>query len=651
MDNSIANSSRYVFDVLERAERMRDSDELIVDLFAGGGGASLGIELAIGMSPHIAVNHDPEAIAMHEVNHPDTIHYTASVFEVDPYEVTRLRIPANDEFINKRRKQLDDIANGRLRRYSKLLGCSQVGFLWASPDCTHFTIARGQAPVSPRIRSLAWVILRWAGTVAPRVIMCENVKEIQTWGPLVAKRDKGTGRVLKKDGSIAAPGERVPVQEQQLVPDKKRSGKTYRKFIALMKEKGYDIETNELVAADYGIPTIRKRWFMIARRDGEKIVWPEKTHAKKSSPEVLAGEKKAWVPVSRCIDWSLPAYSIFLTKQEVRDKKLPCRRPLAEATMDRIGKGVDKFVLNNPSPFIVHVQNTSSDAVNSIDEPIRTITASPKGGGMAIAIPFMAKHYSGATGHDLDAPLGTVTTIDHHSLVMASAVITNTSQLAPTNIGEPLPTITTGSQQALCTAQMSSCIEDIVPDAVSCAAHVYRDFGQSIGSDLNEPIGTITASGNGKAGIVMSFMTKLRGQNIGDEMTEPLGTVTAGGQHHGIVSAFMVRYHGSEKGGHPVDQPIGTITSKDEFGLIQTIINGKFAMIVDILFRMLAPRELYRAQGFPDWYIIEYGIMNDTVVKFSTVAQVRMVGNSVPPPLAAAIIKENYIPQISLIRT
>jgi len=553
--------SKNVYDLLERSERMANADELIVDLFAGGGGASLGIERATGISPHIAVNHDSAAISVHQVNHLDTIHYQEDVWQVDPIEATQGK---------------------------------SVGDLWMSPDCKYFSRSRGAAPVSPRIRSLPWAGVKWGGMVKPKRIYAENVPEIVDWGPVIAKRDPKTGRVIKLDGTVASKGERVPVQDQQLVPDKKRAGQTYKRFIKRLEQLGYTVETKILVAADYGAPTTRKRWFMIARCDGQPIVWPEATHAKKDSEAVINGEKKPWVPVSECIDWEEPAYSIFLTKEQVKQHKLPCRRPLADGTMNRIAKGLDRYVINNADPFVVHVQNSSSTGLNDINEPIRTITANPKGGGYSVAIPFMVKNYSGVIGHDIDRPIGAITTVDHHSIAMA---------------------------------------------------HVYRDFGQSIGSGPDQPVGTITAAGNGKAGVVLSYFSKFRGTNIGGELVEPLDTITAGGNHFAEIRAFLVRYHGSEKGGHGIEGPLGAITSKDEYGLVLVVVDGETYVLIDVLLRMLTPRELFRAQGFPDSYIVEYGYNGE---RLSKVDQVRLVGNSVPPQLAEAIVKANYSPVDSL---
>jgi DNA (cytosine-5)-methyltransferase 1 len=547
---------KSVFEYIERSERMINAEELIVDLFAGGGGASTGIEAATGMSPHIAINHDADAIAMHSINHPDTMHYQSDIFEVDPYSVTQGK---------------------------------PVGLLWGSPDCTHFSKAKGGKPVSKRRRGLAWVIKRWAGTVRPRVIIMENVEEFMTWGPLVAQNRTG---------------EYMPLWKQELRPDAKRKGKTYKRFIAELHALGYQTKSKILCAADYGVPTIRKRWFLIARCDGQPIVFPKPTHSKDGKGGLLP-----WVPVADIIDWSLPTYSVFLAKEEVKERKLPCKRPLAQKSMMRIAAGVDRYTLQNKnpfivpsehnhkiiSPFIVHHQNSSNTGVNNIKEPLRTVTAMPKGGGMAIAAPhittyysskgdeqrgqslyeplatqgtanrhglvtaFMAKYYSGVIGADIREPAGTITTWDHHALVTAN-IMTNTSKHAPSDMLEPLPTITTGNQQALVTS--------------------------------------------------------------------------------GLVYALMTSYYGQSKDGHDISSPLGTVTTKERFGIVTVFVNGEPMVIYDIGMRMLTPRELFRAQGFPDSYIIEYGAHGK---KLSTATQVEKCGNSVCPPMAAALISANHI--------
>jgi DNA (cytosine-5)-methyltransferase 1 len=493
---------KTVFDYIERSERMADANELIVDLFAGGGGASTGIEWATGMSPHIAINHDPEAVGMHRLNHPDTVHYTANIREIKPA----------------------DVLQGR-----------HISKLWMSPSCKNHAKARGSAPINEQDRTLSWVGLDWVNEGQPDVLFMENVEEIQTWGPLIAKRCKKTGRVLKLDGTVAKQGEVVPVHNQQRIQDPKRKGTIYKQFIKHLKRLGYDVETRVLCAADYGAPTSRTRWFLVARKDGLPIIWPKQTHARRGTIKQASGELPAWLPAGGIIDWSIPSYSIFLSKEEAKAQQLSCRRPLADKTMQRIMTGVQKFVIEADDPFII----PSKDV-----DKLR-------------------------------------------------------------------------------------------------AVHCYRDFGQSIGSNLNEPVGTITASGNGKAGIVICHLVKMKGDNYGHSAHEPLQTVTAGGNHFGAVYSFLVRYHGAEKGGHSLQKPIGTITGKDEFGLVTVYVSGEPYVIVDITFRMLVPRELYRGNSFDDDYIIEYTADGK---KLSVQAQVRMVGNAVPPLMAKALIAANDAP-------
>jgi len=342
-------------------------DELVVDNFAGGGGASTGIEQAIGRPVDIAINHNPAALAMHETNHPHTKHYCESVWDVDPRKVTKGR---------------------------------PVGLAWFSPDCRHFSKAKGSKPVSPQVRGLAWVVLRWVGTVKPRVIMLENVEEFVTWGPVIKEETP--------DGIIH-------------MPCPKRKGHTFRSFVNALKRHGYQVEWKELRACDYGAPTIRKRLFLVARCDGQPIVWPAATHGPGLKPYRTAAD---------IIDWSLPCPSIFERK-----------RPLADATCRRIAEGIRRYVVESGDPFIVPIANFNGrDTTHSIRDPLRTITAWPKGGHFALVQAFLAKHYTGVVGTDLRNPLGTVTTVDHHSLVTSHMV-----KLRGTNIGhdarEPLHTI------------------------------------------------------------------------------------------------------------------------------------------------------------------------------------------------------------------
>ena len=541
--------------------------ELVVDLFAGGGGASTGIEQAIGRHVDIAINHDPEAVSLHEANHPQTRHFVSDVFEVDPLAVT---------------------------------AGQPVGLLWASPDCKHFSKAKGGKPVSKKIRSLAWVVVKWAKLVQPRVICLENVEEFQTWGPLT---DSG-------------------------MPCPKRKGQTFARWVSALRGLGYVVEWRELRACDFGAPTIRKRLFLVARRDGAPIVWPEATHAAPDSLPVKQRKLKAWRTAAECIDWSVPAPSIFERT-----------RPLADATCRRIAKGVMRYVVDAAEPFVVSIANWSSESVRAASGPLSTITANPKGGHHAMCVPtlismghgerpgqaprvpgverphstitaqgqhsalvtaFLAKHYTGVVGSALPAPMGTATTVDHHSLVAA--------HLVHMGHGEG-------------------------KDGTKRYSHGIRDVAL--------PLNTVTAHGM-PAGIVTSHMLKLRGDNVGSASAEPLHTISAQGTHHAEVRAFLVKYYGTDQDPN-LSEPLHTITTKDRFGLVT--VKGEAYAIVDIGLRMLAPRELYRAQGFPESYRIDTGADGRPLTK---TAQVRMCGNSVCPPLASALVAANYAEQQAL---
>lgn len=533
-------------------------EELVVDLFAGGGGASTGIEQAIGRPVDIAVNHDPEAIALHTVNHPQTQHFVSDVFEVNPLVVTRGQ---------------------------------PVGLLWASPDCKHFSKAKGGKPVSKRIRGLAWVVVKWAKAVRPRVIILENVEEFQTWGPLT------------DDG----------------MPCPKRKGETFQLWQGQLRSLGYRLEYRELRACDYGTPTIRKRFFMVARCDGAPIVWPEQTHFQKPDKN-----QHAWRPASDIIDWSIPCPSIFERS-----------RPLADATCRRIAKGIMRYVVESGDPFIVSIANWSGDNLRPTDAPLSTVTANPKGGHHALVMPtliqtgygerpgqsprvpgldkplgtivgtqkhalvaaFLAKHYTGVVGSDLKDPIGTVTSVDHHSLV--------TANLIHMGHGE--------------------------------GKNGGKRFSHGI-RDVEQPLNTVTASGC-PAGLVTSHLVKLRNNQFGQSLDEPMPTLTAGGGHVGEVRAFLLKYYGTDQD-PKLTEPLHTVTTKHRFGLVT--VHGVDYQIVDIGLRMLSPRELYRAQGFPDSYIIDRTADGKPITK---TAQVRMCGNSVCPPLAQAIVSANYSEQ------
>lgn len=515
--------------------------ELIVDLFAGGGGASLGIEQAFGRSPDVAVNHDADALAMHEANHPDTVHLRCDVFEVDPIQVTR---------------------------------GTQVGLLWASPDCKHFSKAKGGKPRSKKIRSLAWVVVKWAATVKPRVIMLENVEEFVTWGPLAPNGQ----------------------------PDPKRKGCTFRCWVARLRNLGYKVEWRELRACDYGTPTIRKRFFLVARCDGSPIVWPESTHGKPDSLDVRRGKLKPWRTAAECIDWSRPCPSIFLTKEEAR--AVGCKRPLAPATMRRIARGVQRFVIEAAKPFIVPIQNYGwGDRCASVDDPMRTVTAGPKGGAYALAAPLLTKYRADNAGSDARAPFPTITA--------------NGESKRPGG-NPPLAVVAAFLDQA------------------------NGGFYDGPGRSVEDPAGTVCAQGSMQR-LVASSLVKLRGDNIGSRADEPLHTISAQGFHHAEVRAFLIKFY-SEGGQHQAcDDPMHTVPTRDRMGLVT--VDGTDYAIADIGLRMLTPRELFRAQGFPDSYAIDRGANGRKLPKD---AQVRMCGNSVCPPMARALVAANLGELIAL---
>ena len=489
-------------------------DEITVDGFCGGGGWSTGFELAIGKPVDVGINHDAAAIAMHRKNHPYTKHYNANIWDVNPREACAGR---------------------------------KVGWAHFSPDCKHFSRAKGGKPVSKKIRGLAWVVIKWAGTVFPRIISMENVMEFTTWGPLVAARDKKTGRVLKQDGSVAAPGERVPVYEQKLVPDKRRAGKTFRRFVGELRALGYTVEWRELTACDYGAPTTRRRFFLLARRDGKPIVWPEPTHGAHDSEGVRSGKLQPWRTAAEIIDWSKPCPSIFERK-----------KPLAENTLRRIARGIQKFVLDNPEPFIVQVNHGGNDfRGQTTDEPLPTITA---------------KH----------------------------------------GFGVVVPTVET---------------------ATLIQYHTERTTGECRGQDLRRPLQTVDTSN--RYGLAAAMVVQLNNHCIGQDVRRPLHTITAGAGHFADVRAFLIKYYG-DGCAHSVDKPLDTITTRDRFGLVT--VKGMQYQIVDIGLRMLTPRELYNAQGFPPDYEIE---VDDKGHAYPKHEQVARCGNAVPPQFATALARAN----------
>ncbi|MTK11866.1 MAG: DNA cytosine methyltransferase [Clostridiaceae bacterium] len=539
------------------------SREIVVVGFAGGGGSDEGFKMALGQDPEEALNHDAEAIAMHKANFPNTRHWCQNIWQANPA----------------------DVADGR-----------PIGAAWFSPDCKHFSKAKGGKPRNRNIRDLAWVVIGYAKLpkpIRPRIIFLENVEEFQTWGPLL------------EDGQ----------------PDPNRKGETFRKWVGELKRLGYHVEWRELRACDYGAPTIRKRLFLIARCDGQPIVWPAPTHGKPGSglpPYRTAAE---------IIDWSIPCPSIFERS-----------RPLAEATMRRIAAGLRRFVLEAAHPFIVTCNHSGHGFRGQrLDEPFRTITSAHDAHGLVV--PYLA----GCGGR--------------------------AGQSAPRGADQTMATMTAKADQIL------------------VAAHIQRQFGASVGHAADEPTATVTAGGSGKSAFVAAFLAqhnndrkrggrdypkagrpvdaaistitasgsqqavvtsnliKLRGtepshiDKSASSVDDPVPTISAGGMHIGEVRAFLVKYFKSAEHGQPVDEPFHTLTAKPRFGLVT--VEGQDYQVVDIGMRMLTPRELFRAQGFPDDYVIDLECNGRPLSK---AAQVRMCGNSVCPPIAAALVRANYVP-------
>lgn len=446
--------------------------EIIVDSFAGGGGASTGIEMATGTPVDVAINHDEAAILMHKTNHPQTKHYCENIWEVDPIKATEGK---------------------------------PVALMWASPDCRHFSKAKGGKPVKKNVRGLAWVVLRWAGKVKPRVIILENVEEFVTWGPVRKGR-----------------------------PVKNKKGQTFNQWKSQLEALGYRVEHRELRACDYGTPTTRKRFFLIARRDGKPIVWPEPTHGEPNSLYVSCGALQPWRTAAEIIDWSIPCPSIFERK-----------KPLVDNTLRRIAKGIQKFVIDNPEPFIMQA---------------------------------FGGNYNGA-GSSINSPYHSETTKDG---VRGQTII------------DPIMTLDTQNRYAL----------------------------------------------------VTSFLTKFYKTGIGQSLNEPLHTVTTSAGHFGEVRAFLMSYYGNDGDiGQRLTEPLRTITSKDRFGIVT--VAGQDYQIIDIGMRMLTPRELFRAQGFPEEYIIDHDY---TGKKYPKTEQVARCGNAVPPMFAEALVKAN-LPELCSINT
>lgn len=633
--------------------------ELVIDSFAGGGGASEGIRAALGRDPDIAVNHDPMALAMHRMNHPGTRHLVQDVLVVDSVS---------------------------------MCAGQPIGMLWMSPDCTDHSKAKGGPPRrgADSTRGLAWAIVGWVKALPkwqrPRVIFLENVEEFAHWGPLTAD------------------GKRCPIQK----------GVIFKQFVQAWRDLGYpDIEWRERRAWKAGAPTIRKRLYMIIRRDGEPIAWPEAGFGNPNdpadAPRIAAGELQPWkTAASHVIDFSLPCPSIFDTSEEIKRKfGIRAVRPLAEKTMLRVARGVMRYVVNSPRPFIVRTDMTSAaerNGVHGVDEPLRTMTTA---GSFALVTPVITHAQQGGRNRTADAPLHTICASEKDQNSVVSAVLVGcggrAGQSEPQS-GET-PVLTQTGKPDLCVAvpvlvprygeregqepramHADQPLPTVVPTgngASLAAVSLQRQFGASIGGAADEPTGTVTAGGAGKTAVVAAFLAQHNGGwngRTGHEVTEPVSTlstsgaqqqvvaasmvnlrgsdrrdapadepvrtVSAGGTHAAAVYAFLIKYFGNEDDGHGIDQPLGTVTTRDRCGLVTVNVEGEPYVIVDIGMRMLTPRERFNAQGFRPDYIIDRGLLEDgSTVLFTLEQQGRMCGNSVCPPEAEALVRANYRPR------
>ncbi len=575
--------------------------EIIVDSFAGGGGASTGIELALGRIVNAAINHDPAAIRMHEANHPYTEHYQASVWDVDPEAVCRGR---------------------------------PVALAWFSPDCKHFSKAKGAALVDRKIRGLAWIALRWAAKVRPRVIILENVEEFQTWGPV----RKGK-------------------------PVKKLAGTTFQKFIGQLRALGYSVEWRELVAADYGAPTTRRRLVLIARCDGRAIVWPERTHAPRDSAEVRSGKLQPWRSAAEIIDWSLPCPSIFSTKDEIHERYgISAVRPLADNTMRRIIRGVDKFTIKSGAPFIVECNHSGGGHVTDSQEPCKTITAKHTGGiCRPILAPLTMTNTSNSVGAPVSAPMNTVRTGGGGGQMLVTTSLMCIGQTGGGNrirsLHEHAPT--TVSKQEACLVASSLiqyhtektenaraagldkpiCTVDAANRYGLTCANLVEYYGGGRPLDVQSPMHTVTS--HDREAVVAAHVVKYKRDEVGTRPSEPLPTQTAGGVF-GCCKAVLCKIGTSERLHYwpqirdLLNRYCGYALGTDDLLLLS--IGGAPYYIADIGLRMLSPRELYNAMGFPPDYIIDHDAAGKPYPKTQQVAR---CGNAVCPPMAAAVVAAN----------
>lgn len=610
-------------------------DEIIVDNFAGGGGASTGMELATGRPVDIAINHDPDAILMHQTNHPYTEHLQANVWDVDPRKVCRGR---------------------------------PVGLAWFSPDCKHFSKAKGAALVDRNIRGLAWIVLRWAGTVRPRVIILENVEEFVTWGPV----RKGK-------------------------PVKKKAGETFQQWKRQLIALGYDVEHRELVAADYGAPTSRKRFVLIARCDGRPIVWPQRTHAPRDSQEVKDGRLLPWRSAAEVIDWSVPCYSVFASKKEIKEKYgVNAVRPLAKNTMRRVIRGVDKFTIKSGKPFIVPTgygeRQGQSPRVHDIQKPLSTVVSTVKQNlCRPVMAPFTFSNTGGSVGSDAGEPVHTIRTAGGQILASASLMsigqtgggdrIREALDPVPTVVSKqeaclvaasmiqyhteqteavrangmrlPLPTVDASNRYGLTCANLVEYFGNGQPLDVTTpmrtvtshdreavvAAHIQKFYGGVVGEEAQEPLPTVTAVDHNA--LCAAHVVEFKGQDIGQEPPKPLRTITASAGEFAACHTYLAKASGTDLMHWPeirelLNEHCGYSLADDEVLLLE--IDGGYYFIGDILLRMLIPRELYNAMGFPFDYIIDHDYRGNVYGKTKKVAR---CGNAVCPPMATALVRAN----------
>lgn len=534
------SDKQYILDI---------NDGLIVVLFAGAGGMCHAIERAFGRHVDIACNHNPAALAVHRINHPQTKHYICDVRELDPRQAC---------------------------------GGRPVSLLHLSPDCTHHSQAASGQPRDDDIRSLSWVLLAWTGTVKPAIVTFENVKQVEKWGPTIAKRCKVSGRVIKIDPvtkevvGVAAPGERVPRREQFLVPDPRREGRSWRRLTQTLNLHGYEYRNGNLVAADYGTPTSRDRLFMVAKCDGGELAWPERTHAKTPTKGL-----KRWRAAAECIDWSIRVPSIFTRP-----------RPLVDATCKRIARGIVEFVLQHPNPYIVNAgvplvvpcaHYDGSVRVHSGAEPFPTMTVNG-GGYFGLAVPMVAPICQTNGGNKVTAG------------------------------ADPFPTMcakTKGGHLALCAAFM--------------AQHNGGNWADNPGHDLRKPFSTFTGRATQQQ-LVTAHVAHLRNNCHGQDVREPLSTITGSGNHHALINttlgpvltpeqeagglrcaAFVMRYYSTGGQWSDARMPFSTMTAKDRMALVTVWIHGWPVVIYDIGMRMFAARELFMGMGFLPSFIIDQG--------------------------------------------